>query len=209
MQARMWVKRANTKYSFSYNFARCWIVRLSNKFVTLRSLSPVYTIQPVVKPVVSPVWQPVKCLYTRYNRLSNRLSYRFDNRLYRVYKHSTGLTTGLTTGCIVYTAGCQTGCITRFDNRLNKQWLFVQHGCQTDCQTGLRTGLTTAWMFVFTRYSRLSNRLYNRFDNRLYRVNGVLEIPSYLTSRALWAAGHSRTNRSRSDIRVDYGEQKL
>jgi len=22
----------------------------------------------------------------------------------------------------------------------------------------------------FTRYSRLSNRLYNRFDNRLYRV---------------------------------------
>jgi len=23
----------------------------------------------------------------------------------------------------------------------------------------------------FTRYSRLSNRLYNRFDNRLYRVN--------------------------------------
>jgi len=47
---------------------------------------------------------------------------RFDNRLYRVYKHSTG---------------CQTGCTTRFDNRLNEQWLFVQHGCQT------RTGLTT------------------------------------------------------------------
>ena len=27
---------------------------------------------------------------------------------------------------------------------------------------------------MFTRYSRLSIRLYNRFDNRLYRVNGVL-----------------------------------
>jgi len=27
---------------------------------------------------------------------------------------------------------------------------------------------------LFTRYSRLSNRLYNRCDNRLYRVNGVL-----------------------------------
>jgi len=25
----------------------------------------------------------------------------------------------------------------------------------------------------FTRYKRLSNRLYNRFDNRLYRVNGA------------------------------------
>jgi len=64
--------------------------------------------------------------FTRYNL--------FDNRLYRVYKHSTGchsrLTTGLTTGCIVYTAGCETGCTTRFDNRLNEQ-LFVQHGCQT------------------------------------------------------------------------------
>jgi len=29
-----------------------------------KPLSPVYTIQPVVKPVVKPVWQPVKCLYT-------------------------------------------------------------------------------------------------------------------------------------------------
>ena len=51
-------------------------------------------------------------------------------------------------------------------NRLNEQWLFVQHGCQTGCQTLLTTGLT-----MFTRYSRLSNRLYNR----LYRVNGVLK----------------------------------
>jgi len=32
------------------------------------------------------------------------------------------------------------------DNRLNEQWLFVQHGCQTGCQTGLTTG----WMFVYT-----------------------------------------------------------
>jgi len=27
----------------------------------------------------------------------------------------------------------------------------------------------------FTRYNLLSNRLYNRYDNRLYRVNGVSE----------------------------------
>ena len=70
-------------------------------------LSPVYTIQPVVKPVdtiqpvvnpvVKPPWQPVEYLYTRYNRLSERLSKqllnrlynRFDNRLYRVNKHPT------------------------------------------------------------------------------------------------------------------------
>ena len=59
-----------------------------------RHLSPVYTIQPVVKPV----WQLVKCLYTRHNRLSNWLSNRFENRLYRVYKHSTSCQTSLTTG---------------------------------------------------------------------------------------------------------------
>ena len=50
------------------------------------------------------------------------------------------------------------------------------------CQTRLTTGLTTGCIVytniqpvvsLFTRYSRLSNRLYNRFDNRLYRVNGV------------------------------------
>jgi len=68
---------------------------------------------------------PRKAPLTRYNLLSDRL-------LYRVYKHSTGcqtrLTTGLTTGYIVYTAGCQCGCTTRFNNRLNEQWLFVQHG---------------------------------------------------------------------------------
>ena len=97
-----------------------------------------------------------KAPFTRYNLLSNPLSNRwsnwFANRLYRVYKHSTGcqtrLTTGFTNGCIVYTAGCQTGCTTRIDNRLNEQWLFVQHGYQTGCQTGL----------------------YNRFDNRLERT---------------------------------------
>jgi len=49
-------------------------------------------------------------------------------------RDTTCCQTGLTTGCIVYTAGCQTGCTTRFDNRLNEQRLFVQHGCQSGCQ---------------------------------------------------------------------------
>jgi len=80
-------------------------------------------------------------------------------------------------------AGCQSGfwqpavsCIQPVDNRLNEQWLFVQHGCQTGCQTDCSVW-QPVWQPVgclFTRYSRLSNRLYNRFDNRLYRVNGVL-----------------------------------
>ena len=61
---------------------------------------------------------------------------RFDNRLYCVYSRLSN--------CV-----CQTGCTTRFDNRLNEQ-LFLQHGCQTGCQTTLY--------------------------NRLYRVNGVLQL---------------------------------
>jgi len=79
-------------------------------------LSPVYTIQPVVKPVVQP-----------------------------------GLTTVL-----------------------NEQWLFVQHGCQAGCQTGLTTSVTIGWMFVYTM-QLVVKPVINRYDNRLYRVNWVLE----------------------------------
>jgi len=86
---------------------------------------------------------------------------------------TTRCQTGLTTGCIMYTNTqpavkpvwqpvWQTAvtCIqpvvkpvwqTRFDNRLNKQWLFVQHGCQqwlsnrwqpvVSCKRGFRVRL--------------------------------------------------------------------
>ena len=60
----------------------------------------VYTIQPVVKPVVKPGWQPVVSCIQTFNQLSNRV-------VQLVWQN----------GCIVYTAGCQTGCTTRFDNR--------------------------------------------------------------------------------------------
>jgi len=88
------------------NLPRCEVDRFD--------LSPVNTIQPVVKPVVQPGCTTrfdnrlneqlfvqhgcqtgcqtrltaglttVGCLFTQYNRLSNRLYNRFDNRLYRV-----------------------------------------------------------------------------------------------------------------------------
>jgi len=115
--------------------------------------------------------------------LSNRLSNWFDNRLYRVYKHSTGchtrLTTGLTTGCIVYTAGFQTGCTTRFSNRVVQlvwQPCWTNSGCSfntVEFNTVVKPVVKPVWQPVgclFTRYSRLSNRLYNRIDNRLYHV---------------------------------------
>ena len=56
--------------------------------------------------------------------------------------------------CIHDTTGCQTGCQTR----LTTGCIVYTAACQTGCTTGL------------------SNRLYNRFDNRLYRVNGVLAL---------------------------------
>jgi len=118
--------------SFCNNFFFCECERYQYTIHVI----PVYTIQPVVKPVVQPVWQPaVSCKQTS-NRLSNRYS-RLSNQLY---------------------------------NRLNEQLLFVQHGCQTGLTTSLTTGcigLTTGWMFIYTIQCSFI-RLYNRFDNRLY-----------------------------------------
>jgi len=57
----------------------------SSPIFKILSLSPVYTIQPVVKPVVKPDWQPVVSCKQTFNRLSNPFDNRFDNRLYRVY----------------------------------------------------------------------------------------------------------------------------
>ena len=102
-------------------------------------------------------------------------------------KHSTGcqtrLITGLTNGCIVYTAGCQTGCTTLFDNRLNEQ-MFVQHGLTTVfVKPVVQRSLTTGWTNSGCSFNPVIkrvvkpiwqpavsciwtfNRLSNRFDN--------------------------------------------
>jgi len=43
----------------------------------------------------------------------------------------------------------------------------------TDKQAYRQTDKNQPVECLYTRCSRLSNRLFNRFDNRLYRVNGV------------------------------------
>ena len=49
----------------------------------------------------------------------------------------------------------------------------------TGCQSGCTTRLTTRWMVAYTMQSivqpavQWNSQLYNRFDNRLYRVNGA------------------------------------
>ena len=62
------------------------------------------------------------------------------------------------------TTCCQTGCIV-----------------YTNIQPVVQPGLTTGWMFVYT-IQPVVKPLYNRFDNRLYGVNGVL---SCSTTRVL------------------------
>jgi len=53
---------------------------------------------------------------------------------------------------------------------------WTNSGCSVVRSTGCQTGLTTSWVWqpvecLYTRYNRLSNR----FDNRLYCVNGALQ----------------------------------
>ena len=80
-----------------------------------------------------------KAPFTRYNLLLNPLSNRLSNRAMFVYTIQPVVK-------LVVNPVVKPGCTTRFDNRLNEQWLFVQHGCQTGCtvcQTRCTTGLTT------------------------------------------------------------------
>jgi len=107
VQGALW---NTTRYALRFKMRKSQDVKLTDP------LSPVYTIQPVVK---QENW--------------------FDNRLYRVYKHSTGcqtrLTTGLTNGCIVHTNIQWQPVYNRFE--------FCLHDtarCQTGCTTGLTTG---------------------------------------------------------------------
>ena len=94
-------------------------------------------------------------VYTIQHLVVKRLYNRFDNRLYRVNKHPTG---------------CQTGCQSGLTAVFNEQPLFVQPVVKPCCTTGLTI-----------RYSRLSNGFDNRSDNRLHRVNGVLENTAPVT----------------------------
>jgi len=147
--------------------------------------------------------------FTRYNLLSNRLWNRFNNRLTVCIHDTTSCQNGLTTGCIVYT-------------NIQPVWqlvwlpavLCIQPVVKPVVQRGLITGWTNSCSFntvvkpvwqpvwqpvgcLFTRYSQLSNRLYNRFDNRLYRVNGVWQNKKTGTLRDVvnnltWLEWHGR-----------------
>ena len=110
--------------------------------------------------------------FTRYNRLSNRLHNRFDNRLYRVNKHPTS---------------CQTGCQTGLTTVLNEQPLFVQPVVKPGLRTVLNeqlfvqpvvkprcTSSLTTGCIHDTAGCQSGYGFDNRFDNRLYRVNGAL-----------------------------------
>jgi len=98
--------------------------------------------------------------FTRHNLLSNRSDNRVNVCIHDTTSCQTHCQTGcqmrLTTGCIVYT-NIQPVVKPCLSNRLyNPVWQPVE-----------RTAV---------RSTRFSIRLSNPFDNRLYRVNGVLEL---------------------------------
>ena len=187
----------------------------------------VYTIQPVVNSVVKPVSQPVVSCMQTFSRLSNRLydpvSQPVERTVAVCVEH--GCQTRLTTGCIVLTTV------------LNEQPLVLQPVVKPGCTTGLttgcihdtavcQTGLTTGGMFVYTiqpvikpvwqpvvsciqTFTRLLNRFGNQFDNRLYRVNGALQVIRHRDDRwipvsrdisrtVLWVYGLSSWLRTKS-----------
>ena len=83
------------------------------------------------------------------SRLSNRFENRVNVCIYDTTGCQTRFTTGLTNGCIVYTAGRQTGCTTRFDNRLYRVYIHLP-GCQTGCQSvSCKRGFTFAVFAIF------------------------------------------------------------
>jgi len=137
-------------------------------------------VQPAVKPgcttsLTNTVWQPcwtnIGCSFNTVVKpvvqpgLTTSLTTALNEQpLFVQQVVKAGCTTGLTTCCIHDTAVCQTGC---------------------------QTGLTTGWMFVYTTQPFVNpvrqrvwqpvvsciqtfTRLSNRFDNRLYYVNGAL-----------------------------------
>ena len=97
-----------------------------------------------IQPVIKPVWQPC---WTN-SHYSFNCQTRFDNHVERTVLFVQPV---VKLGCTSYN---------RFDNRVEQQPLFLQ------------PVVKRVWQPVECMYIRY-NRLSNRFDNRLYRLNGI------------------------------------
>jgi len=98
-------------------------------------ISPVYTIQPVVKPVSQLV-----VLCNVYTNIQPVVKPVFDNRLYRVYSRLSKRLYNPVWQPVERTVAVRsTQLSNRFHNRLDV-CLHDTASCQTDCTTGLTTG---------------------------------------------------------------------
>jgi len=80
--------------------------------------------------------------------------------------------------CFVQTVCNLCYCAEFFDNRLDV-CLHATAGCQTGCTTRLTTTgciVYTVWQLLWQSCWMNSHCSFNRFDNRLYRVNGVKQL---------------------------------
>ena len=124
----------------------------------------VYTIQPVVKPVVQPVWQPVVSCRRGITKTLALLSNRVVQPVWQT---------------------CWTNSHCSF-NRLSNR--VVQPAWEPVWQPAVYTiqpVVKPVWQPVsqpavscIQTFNRLSSRFYNRFHNRLYRVNRALRLCS-------------------------------
>jgi len=137
-----------------------------------------------IQPVVKPVWQTaVSCIQPVVKRVVQSVRQRcWTNSLFVQHGCQTCLTNTVwqpvertaVRSTRLSNRVCQTGCTTRFDNRLNEQC------CSFN--TVVKPVVKPVWMFVYTIQpvvkpvvqlvwqTRFDNRFDNGFDNRLYRI---------------------------------------
>ena len=109
----------------------------SNVCYNGETLSPIYTIQPVVNTVVKPAWQPGKCLNTQYNWLSNLLSNRVVQPAWQPVEGTVAVRSTLLSNRLSAVSCIET--FNQLDNWFDNQLDVCLHdtaGCQTGCTTG-------------------------------------------------------------------------
>jgi len=117
----------------------------------------------------------------------NRPSFTVMAPVIKPHLHDTTCCqTGLTTGCMVYT---------NIQPVVKPVRQPVWQPAVSCIQPVVKPVVQPVWQPVgclFTRYNRLSNRLYNRFENWLYHVNGVSGIIYFLLHKTLPTWLHSK-----------------
>jgi len=142
--------------------------RLERTVCSLNTVVKPCSFNTVLKRGLTTGWTNSGCSF-------NTVVKQVDNWLYRVYEHSTGCQPVWRP--VWQLVGCLFTRYSRLSNRYNPVWQPDGQPAVYTIQPFVKPVVKRVWQPVeclYTRYNRLSNRFDNRFDNRLYRVNGAL-----------------------------------